>query len=385
MKNNQSFRSMINYRHIVENSLQGILLLTQEGIVFANHSVAEITGYTVQELESFTLEDLWATIHPDDRQVMMKRRDDRIAGLPVPKRYEFKFLHKTKGECLLEVQPTIEKTDRGLVVQAYVVDKSDRWRAEKARIKIEHQLCHAQRMEAVGTLSGGIAHDLNNFLQVIIGHVDMLKDAVQIGKFEIEYLETLSKAARDASALIKQLLYYSRKEKTKISPVNMSVLFDEVIKMHKPSLGKKITVVKNVLVDRPIVQGDPLKLKQVLMNIVSNACEAMPEGGELRYTIWKQEWDHIKELSTNFCSKHDLIVAVSDTGNGIPKEIQHRIFDPFFTTKEPNQGTGMGLAMVYRIVESHGGSIHVDSVSGKGTTFQLNFPFHTKIDHQESV
>ncbi len=371
MTNQKTSRSVVQHQDVVEYSLQGIVVVANEGMVFANQALASMTGYSVQELESFSLEDLWKAIHPDDRQMMIKRREERINGRPVPERYEFKFLHKEGGELLLEVRPTIINTENGPIVQAYVVDKSDRWRAEQAQLEAERQLCHAQKMEAVGMLAGGIAHDFNNFLSVIIGNLDLLKAKALLQKDELMLLETVERVARDASTLTNQLLKFARKDEVKSDTVNIGQLLDEVIEMIEPTLNKKITVVKNVLVDRPVVQGDPVQLKQVFMNLASNANDAMLGGGELRFTMWEQVSEQQKAVLENNCGNRQLVVAVADTGAGIPEEIRNRIFEPLFTTKE--HGTGMGLAMVFSILKNHRCSISVESVPGNGTIFKIIF------------
>jgi PAS domain S-box-containing protein len=373
----RSNRPVVLHRDVVENSIQGTMVITDEGVVYANQVVAEMTGYSVRELEAFSLDDLWAVIHEEDRQTMMKRREDRLANRPVPERYEFRFLHKTNGERLLEVKPTVVNLEQGPVVQAYVVDKSDRWLAEQTRVEIERQLCHARKMEAVGKLAGGVAHDFKNNLFVITTNLEILKKKAQFRGAEFERLTLIERAARDASELASQLLRYAHpsEDKSETVLVNVSELLDEVVRMLENTFRKEITVIKRVLVDKPLIWGDPGQLRQVFMNLVLNARDAMPDGGELRLTVWQQATNNGERLSQDTVSERYLIVAVSDTGIGIPEEIRSRIFEPFFTTKEKDRGTGMGLAMAFEIVRSHYGSIDVESVPGEGTTFVVRFPY----------
>lgn len=256
-----------------------------------------------------------------------------------------------------------------------IVDVSSRKQAEIERDKLRQQLLQAQKMEAIGTLAGGVAHDFNNLLTGILGYADMMKFQAPQGSDVREAAEAIENAARKAAQLTSQLLGFARGGKYQDIAFNVHSQIQDVMTLISRTFKKDIIVELSLEAKNPIVRGDPTQLQQVVLNLAVNARDAMPDGGRLSIST-----DEIV-LDDEYCSAHHgvqpgryLMIVVSDTGVGIPKEMQGRIFEPFFTTKKTGEGTGMGLAMVYGIVKNHGGAIQLYSEPGMGARFRVYLP-----------
>ncbi|MBE7558122.1 PAS domain S-box protein [bacterium] len=246
------------------------------------------------------------------------------------------------------------------------------------RKRLEAQLLHSQKMEAIGQLAGGIAHDFNNLLTGILGYANVSPEA-QPDTLAFEAAKTIEKAGERAAELTRQLLGFARRGKYMSVPVDLHEVVREVVNLLGRTLDKNIAIIQRLSADISLVQGDPNQLEQAILNLAVNARDAMPEGGELSLET------HVARLDEDFCRRYlgvepgpYLVVCVGDTGVGIPREIQDRIFEPFFTTKEQGKGTGMGLAMVYGIVRNHGGAIRVYSEVGRGSVFKVYLPLLEK-------
>jgi two-component system cell cycle sensor histidine kinase/response regulator CckA len=244
---------------------------------------------------------------------------------------------------------------------------------EKA--ELERQLQTAQRMEAVGTLAGGIAHDFNNALTGVFGFAELLKLKLGGNELALSDLDQIFHCAERASVLTRQLLTFARRQI--IEPVNLSLntVIVNLLKMVSKILGEHIEIRTILAKSLPTIRADVGQIEQVLMNLVLNARDAMPNGGELLVETG------IEDLSVETVRQHPymkvgsyVVLTVSDTGIGMDQKTQERVFEPFFTTKGLEQGTGLGLSMVYGIVKQHNGFIHVYSGSGIGTTFKIYLP-----------
>ncbi|KAF0144169.1 MAG: PAS domain S-box [Nitrospirae bacterium] len=241
--------------------------------------------------------------------------------------------------------------------------------------KLEDQLRHAQKMEAVGTLAGGIAHDFNNILNVIIGYGTMVLDRIGDDQLSKEQMNEVLTAADRAAALTKRLLVFSRKQVVEVKPVNINELILGLQKMLGRIIRESIEIKLN-LTDRPLmVQADAGQIEQVLMNLASNAKDAMPEGGRLTIGTGLQKLDdeYVAAYGYGKPGKYALI-TIADTGQGMDAETQKKIFEPFFTTKGIGEGTGLGLAISYGIIKQHDGYIKVYSEPGQGTLFKIYLP-----------
>lgn len=256
-----------------------------------------------------------------------------------------------------------------------VRDIAARRTAEEALRQSEILLNEAQKMEAVGRLAGGIAHDFNNLLTAIIGYSDLVLDALGEGHGARRDAEEILRAAERAGGLTRQLLAFSRRQVLQPEPVDLNAIVADIDRMMRRLIGENIEVV--TLQDgelRPIV-ADPGQIEQVLVNLVVNARDAMPNGGRLEIETANHvvQKDRLTDSGVVRAGAYALL-RVSDTGIGMDEETRLQIFEPFFTTKEAHQGTGLGLATVYGIVSQSGGQIDVDSMPGAGTTFTIYFP-----------
>ena len=244
-----------------------------------------------------------------------------------------------------------------------------------AELEMERQLYQAQKLESVGRLAGGLAHDFNNMLSVIIGYAELLQKQLAPEQSEYRIIEEIRRAGLRSRALTHQLLAFSRQQSQQLQILDLNMIITTLEKMLQRIIGEDIELVTQLAANLGTVRADHSQIEQVLMNLIVNARDAMPQGGRL--TIRTGNVD-LPETTT--IPRFDLppgpyvVVEVGDTGVGMDDETQEKIFEPFFTTKEPGQGTGLGLAMVYGIIKQSGGDIRCDSELGRGTTFTFLLP-----------
>ena len=272
----------------------------------------------------------------------------------------------TRIAVSLTVSPIRENGDV-VGVSTIVRDISD-------RKKLEEQLRQSQKMEAVGRLAGGIAHDFNNLLSVIVGYTYVLQSSLPNDETMKEAAEQVMNAADKASSLTRQLLAFSKRQVLQAEVINLNDILSGMEKMLPRVIGEDVEIrtVRTPHIKR--VKADPGQIEQVIMNLVVNARDAMPEGGKLTIETTDVHFDVRDAAMHNVRPGDYVLLAVSDTGIGMDAETRARIFEPFFTTKEAGRGTGLGLATVYGIVNQSGGHIWVYSEVGKGTTFKIYFP-----------
>jgi len=242
------------------------------------------------------------------------------------------------------------------------------------RRQLEEQLRQAQKMDAVGRLAGGVAHDFNNLLMVINGYTEVLLEQLDKGSAMHHKVQSIQQAADRAATLTRQLLAFSRKQLLELKVVDVNTVIADMERLLRPLIGENIELVTRLSTQTGHTRADAGQLEQVIMNLVVNAKDAMPDGGK----ITLQSAD--VTVRQNF-SEHRFIhpgryavISVSDTGHGMDKETQSRIFEPFFTTKEKGKGTGLGLSTVYGIVKQSNGYVFPESQIGKGTTFYVYLP-----------
>jgi len=249
----------------------------------------------------------------------------------------------------------------------------DRLDAERQRLSIEKQLLHSQKLEAVGTLAGGVAHDINNILTSIWGHAQLLEMRFTEGP-GTDSIQGILKGCRRARDLARQILLFSRKQEPELHPVHLGEIIDETWKLLRATFPSSLRMKFDIEPNLPPVLGESSQLHQVLMNLCTNACHAMGSGGGTltvsanRFSDSSDRMDPVPQIE----------LLVTDTGSGIPSDIMPRIFEPFFTTKGPGIGTGLGLSVVHGIVQNHKGSITVSSDLGRGTTFKILLPCLTQ-------
>ena len=255
------------------------------------------------------------------------------------------------------------------------VAERERADAIEALQNTEKQLVQSQKLEAVGRLAGGISHDFNNLLTVILGYTDISKRNLNEGDPLLRNLEEIGKASERAASLTRQLLAFSRKQVMQPKVFDVNTVVNDLKKMLRRMIGEDVELRVSTQTDLGNIKADPVQLEQVIMNLVVNARDAMPRGGKLSIetsNVYLDEWyarDHVGVDAGEY-----VMLAISDTGCGMDEETRQRIFEPFFTTKESGKGTGLGLSMVYGIVKQSGGNIWVYSEEGRGTTFKIYFP-----------
>lgn len=235
----------------------------------------------------------------------------------------------------------------------------------------------AQKMEALGTLVGGISHDFNNLISTIVANVYLAKETLTDNEAALEQLTSIEEQAMGAAEMIQQLLAFARKDRVDMQPLSLSSLLRDAMKFYRSAIPSLIDLSLNIPQEEMLVKGNSTQLQQIVLNLLNNARDAVMESATREIGIDLKEVDHSetdRRRHSRFTVDRYACISVSDTGHGIPKAILQQIFDPFFTTKPLKQGAGLGLAMVYGTVESHNGIIDVESREGEGTTFRLYFP-----------
>ncbi len=266
----------------------------------------------------------------------------------------------------------------GLVGIARDITKQKRVEEEKQ--KIEAQLHQARKMESIGILAGGIAHDFNNILYIILGNTELAMEEIPEWNPVYASIKEVKAASLRAVGIVRQLLSFSRKTTQEFKPIDAITIIKDTVKFLRSTIPSTIEIHTNIAARQLTVLADPIQIIQLLMNIATNASEAMEEtGGILEITVENETLKEGSAKSYLELAKGDYIkITLSDTGPGIEPEIIDQIFDPYFTTKEIGKGSGMGLAVVHGIVKGHNGAITVDSQSGKGATFTILLPVVTE-------
>ncbi|MDY6951163.1 MAG: ATP-binding protein, partial [Thermodesulfobacteriota bacterium] len=256
------------------------------------------------------------------------------------------------------------------------IDITERRRAAEERASLEAQLQQSQKMEAIGTLAGGVAHDFNNILSVIVGNVELAMDDIAAQSPAQESLKEARRACLRARDLVKQILSFSRQTGRELKPVKIGTLFKESLKLLRSSLPTTIDIRHNISCHSDAVLGDPTQLNRVLLNLCTNAAHAMRErGGTLQVNVEDVELDDEEASAYQGLVPGTYVkLTVTDTGYGMEPTLMERVFDPYFTTKEVGQGTGLGLSVVHGIVKGHGGAITFRSKPEIGTTFDILLP-----------
>jgi two-component system sensor histidine kinase EvgS len=296
---------------------------------------------------------------------------------------EVKVYHKNGGTVWLEITATFIRDENGKPTGLLLAgrDINARKKAEEEKAKLEEQLLQAQKMESVGRLAGGVAHDFNNMLNVILGYAELAKLKLTSDDPVSKDIEEIEKAAIRSRDVTSQLLAFSRKQIISPKIINLNELILSIQKTLARVIGEDVHLSFYPKENIWQIKFDPTHIEQILFNLAANARDAMPGGGKLTMET------HNVHLDEAFCRDHlgfmpgdYVVLAVSDNGSGIDKENLQYVFEPFFTTKDVGKGTGLGLAMVYGIVKQNGGFINVYSEPGQGTTFKIYMPRNLEMD-----
>ncbi len=363
-------------RFMFDNANDGIVILDPSGeIVNANKRACEIYGFTKESLIGTNIQLL-------DAEADQRGWKEHLRRLLKGESLLFETAHYRRDgtKVTLEVSANALEIEGGKVlIQTFLRDITEKKRYQE-------QLLQSQKMESIGVLAGGIAHDFNNMLSVILGHTEMLLMEEDLDQSFKRKLAKIERSARSASQLARKLLKFAkRKEQEHRHFIELNRLIQETVELLKGNLPSNIVLNCELCKDPSIVEGDIGDMEQVLINLILNARDAMPEGGEIKIKTEIADLSGGTFIDGHMVSGCYVHITVSDEGTGIPSEYITRIFEPFFTTKEKGIGTGLGLAMVYGIVKDHNGHITVESEEGEGTTFHLYIPLAPKAVPEEEA
>jgi PAS domain S-box-containing protein len=367
------------YRTLVESSIQGISVVDRHGIrLFANAAYARIFGY--QDLDELLGKPVMDNIAPRERDRIARNQHARFQGEPAPSRSVYQGVRQDGTLIWLESMVTVVSWAGAPAQLVALVDITQRKQAEEERLKIEHQMQQAQKLESLGLLAGGIAHDFNNLLTGILTNAGVAQRALVPHHPAASYVGEAIQGARLASHLAGQLLAYAGKGRFHLYPLDLSAVVRELEPLLTTAVRGQGQLGFDLASDLPSIEADPAQLHQVLMNLVINAAESVSE----EVTIQIATYSHhlVADDLQQFVPGHHLgvgacvVLQVRDAGCGMDEATLQRIFDPFFTSKAT--GHGLGLAATLGIVHSHGGGLRLTSVVGKGTTFELYFPASEK-------
>jgi PAS domain S-box-containing protein len=360
------------YRLLTQNSLTGIYIHVGGLLKFVNRRFTDMLGYVPEELIG---RQYWDFVHPEDRDMVKRISLARARGEKAPFEYEFRHLKKDGKTLWVHNLSNIIQYQGQTANMGNLAQIDDRKRAEQEKAKLEAQFHQAQKMESVGRLAGGVAHDYNNMLSVIIGYAELaIEKMAPTDPIHGDLLEIYA-AARRAEEVTRQLLAFARQQTIAPKVLDLNTTVEGMLNMLRRLIGEDINLAWLPHTDLWLVKMDPSQLDQVLANLCVNARDAITDVG--RVSVETQNMT----LDDAYCTDHPgfvpgdfVMLAVSDDGCGMERKEEKRIFEPFFTTKKVGKGTGLGLATVYGIVKQNNGFINVYSEPGKGTIFRIYLP-----------
>lgn len=366
------------FRMLTETSLVGVYVLQDHLFRYVNPIAAKIFGYSVDEVT----DQLGPAnvVVPGDMPAVEENIRKRISGEVETLHYEFRGIRKDKTMIEIELYGSrITYHGRPAIVGS-VIDVTERNRAVREKEKMQMQVFQLQKMEAIGVMTSGVAHDLNNILTVIQGHAELgiLRDS---GDPSVRHdLEEILDAAVRGTSLTHQLLLFGRKSPLELVPININTAMTSIDRMLNRLIGTNIRIVFEPAADVWMIMADSANIQQVIMNLVINANDAISRDGVITVRTENAVIDESRsrQMPDSHPGKY-VCLTVEDTGAGIDTAILDRIFEPFFTTKGKEKGTGLGLSVVYGIAKQHNGWVTVQSTKGTGTTFKVYFPAVTDI------
>jgi PAS domain S-box-containing protein len=356
------------FRSVWENSVDGMRLTDENGVIIAvNKAYCKLVGMEAEQLEG----KLFTIVYAESKnpRAMLERHREHFRARAANRKIQRQYtLHNGQVMALEITDSFIELHGRPLLLFSLFRDVTTQRR-------LEEQLRQSQKMEAIGQLAGGVAHDFNNILTVIHGHASLLLSS-ELEESASRSAQQISQAAERAAALTRQLLTFSRRQLIQPKKLDMNKIVGNMTDLLGRLLGEDVSLQLNYCQSPAMVKADVGMMEQVLLNLAVNARDAMPKGGRLavRISIVDLDEAHVQHHPEARVGRF-VCVSKTDTGCGIPPENLQRIFEPFFTTKEVGKGTGLGLATVYGIVKQHQGWIEVESTVGKGTTFCIYIPY----------
>jgi PAS domain S-box-containing protein len=347
-----------------------ITRLADGKFVLVNQSFLRLSGYTEEEAIGKTSLDINIWENSEDKEKMLERLS--VEGSVKDLEARFRKKNGEVGSGLMSASIiNLNGLPHALTITR---DLTERKQAEEEKAKLEAQLQQSQKMEAIGTLAGGIAHDFNNILTAILGYTEIAISDLPQGSDTRGNLEEVFKASLRAIDLVKQILMFSRQSETQLFPIRMHLIIKEALKLLRASLPSTIEINQNIRALGTVL-ADLTQIHQIMMNLCTNASHAMSKnGGELSVSLIQVNVPDDKTAPMDLPPGPYLKLTVSDTGCGMTPEVRNRIFEPYYTTKGIDKGTGLGLAVVHGILQSHGGRITVESEPGKGSSFHVYLP-----------
>jgi len=361
------------YRLLIENAIDAIFIAQDEVIKFANPKTEELTDYSAEELAKTPFANL---IHPEDRNMVLEKHRKRLKNEELPNIYSFRILNRSGKELSVELNTVLINWEGRPATLNFLRDIT-------VQQRLEVQLQHAQKMEAIGTLAGGVAHDLNNILGGLVSYPELLLLQLPEDSPLRKSILTIQKSGEKAAAVVQDLLTLARRGVVVSEVVNLNDVISEYLKSPEheklQSYHSGVHIETHLEKDTLNIMGSSTHLSKTVMNLISNAAEAMPEGGKLTVSMENRYIDRPINGYDDVKEGDYVVLTVSDTGTGISPDDMEKIFEPFYTKKKMGRsGTGLGMAVVWGTVKDHNGYINVQSTEGSGTTFTLYFPVTRK-------
>jgi len=352
------------HRSLFENATDGIIVLDRNGIIMnANDNACVMHGYSKEDLLGAHI----TLLESDEQREKMGERMLRIlAGEALV--FETTHTRKDGSPLHLEISSKAIAIDNELYIQSFYRDITE-------KKKLREHLFQSQKMESIGMLAGGLAHDFNNILTAIIGHTEVVRFDKSLDSKSLRSLQVIEDVSLKASGMISKLLGFARKSAYEMLPLNINEVIIDTLKLLERMVDAKIKLTVELDDWLPVIHGDINQLEQVMMNLIVNARDAMPEGGRLDIaTRYRELASGVTDVPSYVLPGNYVQLTVTDTGTGMPDHVVQKVFEPFFTTKPRGKGTGLGLSMVYGTVKEHGGYIIVQSQAGRGSTFTIYLP-----------
>ena len=369
-------KSEEQYQTLVENANEAILVIQDGMVKFVNSKASESFGYTEQELLSTPIFEL---IHPEDRDAVIERYRQKIHGDMRPTLNTYRTIHKSGKTQWIEISSVKIEWEGRPATLNLVTNITERVRAEEEKQSLDERLNRAEKMESLGILAGGVAHDLNNVLGIVVGYAEMLLMGTDKSSPIRSKVVNIMEGGQKAATIVGDLLTLARRGVSGREVVNLNKIiadWQQSPEFEKLSSYNSAVKIKTDLEpDLPNISGSSVHLNKTIFNLVSNASEAMKKGGCVTIKTINQYLDKPIHGYDKIQEGDYVVLSVSDTGEGIHADDMKRIFEPFYTKKVMGRsGTGLGLAVVWGTVKDHNGYINVQSEEGKGSTFTLYFP-----------
>ncbi|MBI4429705.1 MAG: PAS domain S-box protein [Ignavibacteriales bacterium] len=361
-------KSEERYMDLFEHSPDMYHIVNREGIVVScNMTEADRLGYRKEDLVGQHVSRLYPEAYHEEVQRLLKEIFDtgrEVKGLE-------EHMMTSSGQLIdVSVNTSIiyDETKKPVLMRAVARDITEKKR-------LEEKILHAQRIDSIGNLAGGVAHDFNNILTSILGSTAIMKRKMKPQEHWYRLIDIIDTAAKRGASLTRQLLTFARKGNVQFRPMIVNDIIEETLNLFERSVDKTIEVKKTITVDLCLINGDEGQIQQALLNILINARDSMPDGGVIAVQAEKINFsEHPPTAFAEARVGEYVAVSVADSGLGMPKDVQNRIFEPFFTTKDQGKGTGLGLSVVYGVINSHNGFVTVQSEPGVGSQFTLYFP-----------